>query len=314
MRLREMQRILKRNSTALDLPNTESVPGGWVHWPGVPARRIEDTLRDLAQIPALADIASSTLDIDRERLRRPTEWLSMPAGEAGEFTKRVRAMHWEAEALERLVDLMLPEEKSTSVTVSLPRVADLDDLISVLSIVRQVFDAGTLKEQAPDADFRVEGFDVGSEHILLAVGGTGTVTLLMQLLRGAKLNLAFKAKVNASVGTLKFEGELAAQAALQAEKRIADHRKEQVQSIATSKGAEEIARLGRVFDSLVKLVERGGDVEPALTAPAEALAEYAETKKLPSGTSTDQRQLTDGGHDNDEGAAELADMELEKTD
>src|SRR5690606_28847723 len=117
-----------------------------------------------------------------------------------------------------------------------------------------------------------------------------------------------------SVANLDLQGEVKVQVEAKNDERVKQHKQEQITAAAQKSGVEELKRLSDAFAAFTRLVENGAEVFPALGSGDAVKKEAEEIAKLPSGSSTEQRQLREQNPQHDEHVTEAVDANGEGGD
>ena len=283
MRLREICRILQHSAPNLNV-SAQNASADNVSVTGF--QNSINAARNILKTGTLQEECNSVLDT-HVFAHASSDTLVVERGTFQAFEKAVSRLKSLSEQLSLGLRDLIGEEQDDSLAVKLPEGLDLPEMAEVINELHRTLELAIVTE-AVGGQVKVSGFDHGSEWIdlvlssVLAVSVVGAIVGLIYAVREKEIELRAKEE---TLNGLKIAND-SLEDIRQAVKQERDlfYKAELAKLAETSKVAkddnETIKRLENSISRMEKLLMRGLEVRPALTAKKDVVSLFPEPLKL----------------------------------
>lgn len=298
MRLREMQLLLQDGVFLINTVTTTPQPHSRTQLGNLRAVRLG--IEYLRRVPPLAGDIAPLLN-SPFIANSPEDVLLLDVETGTSIVSQLQLLNAVAARMQNFLNAALPVEPETSVSFRVPETESVADLASIVHQLSDVF-AQTLQPVEKYGSFRLLGFDTGSMWINIVLDTPEALVMILSLVGAAGWfhNAKKRNQEQEAEARRHAEREQAKMVEELFEKMLASKRAEAIDRLVPGAENEDRSRVGAALDKYVKIIERGGQITPALGAPVEVRRAYEEERKLMNAAGPPKLLLLASNEDSDE--------------
>ncbi|PIQ21337.1 MAG: hypothetical protein COW65_09680 [Cytophagales bacterium CG18_big_fil_WC_8_21_14_2_50_42_9] len=205
----------------------------------------------------------------------------------------------------KYIDIALPQVQDDEISIKLPEFRTFDEFFKILKILEKAFEQAIINETI-NGSVTIGGFEPGSRWINVKVGSQAAAYLIGTLV-WAGVTISNQKNTDAlmeeNLRTKKLQND-ALDAVVEANKRQIDlliqTEAEHIYDEKFGNGPEQVEKLKLSIKSFAEIINMGGEVHPALSAPESIKLEFPERIPLHLIESRTKRIEKESTSDNDQ--------------